>query len=208
MITRPLGYAWLAVAVVAVTVSGQQPATPTFRFERPVVTGGAGPRRLPVDVPLLVGGVPFRVTSPATDPKSGAPVYGLGNGLTDLRLYDSNGAEIGYLFMGYAPPIPEYQAAAILPVATVDTPNEKTSGFEADIGSLMVIDRFRIDGLRPPFLKRVRLEASGDRERWTLLVPQATLFDLPDEKLRELRALRDHDAAIDAAAIRAWRADK
>ena len=187
MIARPLRCAWLAVACAAAAVSAQQTATPpAFRFERPIATGGAGPRRLPVDVPLLVGGAPFRVTSRATDPRSGAPVFGLGGGLTDLRLYDANGAEIGYLFMGYAPPMPVYRPGAILPVAPVDTPTEKTSGFEVDIGELMVVDRFRIEGSRPPFLKRVKLEGSGDREHWTLLVPQGTLFDLPDEALQQI----------------------
>jgi len=34
----------------------------------------------------------------------------------------------------------------------------KASGFEADLGELTDIDRLRIDGLRPPFLKRVKLE--------------------------------------------------
>ena len=46
----------------------------------------------------------------------------------------------------------------------------------------------RIEGLPAPFLKRFRLEGSGDRSRWTLLVPEGTLFDLPDEKLRRLEA--------------------
>jgi len=41
-------------------------------------------------------------------------------------------------------------------------------------------------GLPAPFLKRVRIEAGGDRSRWTLLHEQATLFDLPDEDLRLL----------------------
>jgi hypothetical protein len=34
------------------------PETP-FRYERPVQTGGSGPRRLAIDVPLLVGGSRF-----------------------------------------------------------------------------------------------------------------------------------------------------
>ena len=49
-----------------------------------------------------------------------------------------------------------------------------------------MVDRIRIEGLPTPFLKRVRLEAGGDRARWTLLDEQATLFDLPDEGLRLL----------------------
>jgi len=164
-------YAVLIILLTTVTISAQQTAPPVFRFERPIVTGGAGPRRLPIDVPLLVGTVPFR-SVPA-----------------DLRLYDANGAEIGYLFIGSPAPSVVYQSATILPVAPVDTDTLKTSGFEADLGELMVIDRFRVDGLRTPFLKRMKLEASGDREHWTLVVPDGTLFDLPDEQLQltELR---------------------
>jgi Protein of unknown function (DUF3999) len=35
-----------------------------------------------------------------------------------------------------------------------------------------------------PFLKRAVLEGSGDRERWTMLAPEATVFDLPAERLK------------------------
>ena len=163
---------WLVFMLFATgSVSAQQAAPPVFRVERPIVTGGAGPRRLPVDVPLLVGTVPFR----------GVP--------NDLRLYDANGAEIGYLFIGPTALSVVYQDATILPVASVDTDNLKTSGFEADLGEQMLIDRFRVDGFRTPFLKRMKLEASGDREHWTLVIPDGTMFDLPDEqlKLTELR---------------------
>ncbi len=59
----------------------------------------------------------------------------------------------------------------------------KTSGFEIDLGQAIVIDRVRVDGITSPFLKRVRLEGSGDRARWTLLVDEGTLFDLPAERL-------------------------
>jgi hypothetical protein len=174
----------LIAAFCAVTLSGQQSATPSaFRYERPIVVGGPGPRRLAIDVPLLVGAAPFRVIARTRDPKTDRVFVGLEDGLRDLRLYDASGAEVGYLLMGYTPPEPTYKAAVILPVASVDTDTAKTSGFEADLGELTLIDRFRIDGLRPPFLKRVKLEASGDREHWTVLVPEGTLFDLPDESL-------------------------
>src|SRR5262249_27971904 len=36
-----------------------------------------------------------------------------------------------------------------------------------------------------PFLKRLTLEGSGDREHWTMLAAEGTLFDLPDDKLRQ-----------------------
>jgi hypothetical protein len=188
MTARSIRCASLAAVLAAVVaVSAQQAVTPpAFQFERPILTGGTGPRRLPIDVPLLIGGAPFRVTSRSMHPKTGAPVFGVSGGLTDLRLYDANGTEVGYVLVGNTVPLPVYQQAAILRVASVETRTEKTSGFEADIGELMVIDRFRIDGLKPPFLKRVKLEASGDRRHWTLLVPEGTLFDLPDEALQQV----------------------
>jgi hypothetical protein len=55
-----------------------------------------------------------------------------------------------------------------------------------DLGQMMNIDRFRIDGLAPQTLKRVRLEGSGDRARWTLLVEEGTVFNLPDERLLQM----------------------
>jgi hypothetical protein len=184
MITRALRCGVLLLVLGAVIASAQQPATPpAFRLERPIVTGGAGPRRLAIDVPLLVGAAPFRTVIRRRDPVTRAASVTLGDGLRDLRLYDASGGEVGYLLVGDPPAAPIYKPAVILPVAAVDTPTEKTSGFEADLGELMLIDRFRIDGIERPFLKRVKLEASGDREHWTLLVAEGTVFDLPDERL-------------------------
>src|SRR5205085_7544972 len=54
---------------------------------------------------------------------------------------------------------------------------------EADLEALLPINGFRVEGLAPPFLKRVRLEGSGDRSHWTLLIPDATLFDMPNDGL-------------------------
>ncbi len=184
MTTRALRCGVLVLALGAVTASGRQPATPpAFRFERPIVTDGAGPRRLAIDVPLLVGAAPFRTVMRRRDPATGAVSVTPSDGLRDLRLYDAGGGEVGYLLVGDPPAAPIYRPAVILPVASVDTPAKKTSGFEADLGEVLLIDRFRIDGIEQPFLKRVTLEASGDREHWTLLVAEGTVFDLPDERL-------------------------
>jgi hypothetical protein len=186
MKTRALRGVPLAIAAAA-TLSAQQPAAPPpFRFERTIVTGGAGPHRLAIDVPLIAGAAPFRTGIRAIrDVDTGAMSVVVGDGLRDLRLYDAAGTEVGYLLVTAPPAVPMYKAAVILPVAPVDTENVKTSGFEADLGEPIRIDRFRVDGVERPFLKRVRLEGSGDRERWTLLVPDGTLFDLPDERLRQ-----------------------
>jgi hypothetical protein len=160
---------WPALAAGALFLqalaTAQQPASPpAFRFERPVAANGPGPRRLAIDVPLLAG---------------------LKSDLGDLRLFDASGREIAYLLVFKPSAEPAWKPAAILPVASIDGDKLKQSGFEADLGEIQTTDRFRIDSLRPPFLKRVRLEGSGDRARWTLLVAEGTLFDLPDEKLRQ-----------------------
>src|SRR3989442_6422668 len=110
---------------------------------------------------------------------------GGGGGLGDLRLVGGGGAEVGYLLLSTPPAAPVYSSAVTLPVAPVDTDTVKTSGFEADLGEPMIVDRFRVDGVQPPFLKRVRLEGSGDRQRLTLLVGDGTPFELPDEQLRQ-----------------------
>lgn len=59
---------------------------------------------------------------------------------------------------------------------------------ELDLGRTVRTARLRLDGLRPPFLKRYRLEGSGDRRHWSGLVARGTLFDLPAEGLRLLTA--------------------
>jgi uncharacterized protein DUF3999 len=151
-----------AVLVFQATAGAQQPTA--FRLERPIAANGQGPRRLAVDVPLLAG---------------------VNRELSDLRLFDANAREVPYLLVSRPLAEPVWRPAAVLPVASVDTDKKKESGFEADLGEIQIADRLRIDGLSPPFLKRVRLEASGDRAHWTLLVAEGTLFDLPDERLRQ-----------------------
>jgi len=178
--------AWLlaAGALFAVTSAQQSPQAP-FRFERPIVASGAGPHRLAIDVTLLTGGSSFRVVSRSISPAGEISAVAAG-GLSDLRLFDSSGQEVEYLLVANPPAEPVWlQAAAILPVAPLETEHEKTSGFEADLGDSVIVNRVRIEGLAAPFLKRVRLEGSGDRAHWTLLVGEGTVFDLPDARLRQ-----------------------
>jgi hypothetical protein len=80
---KPALYACAGILFVVAAPAAQQtpPETP-FRYERPVQTGGPGPRRLAIDIPLLVGGNPFR----------GRVMPGAG--LTDLRFFDPNGQEL------------------------------------------------------------------------------------------------------------------
>ena len=161
-----------AVAVAAAA----QPAPRPFRYERPIVSDGAGPRRLQIDVPLLVGGAPFRV-----EPRPTTDVVRARDGLADLRVFDASGREVPYLLIGPAEAEKVWAPATLLPVAAT----KKTSGFEADLGASLVVDRLAVSGLPSPILKRVMLEGSGDRQRWTLLAGEGTLFDLPDDSLRQ-----------------------
>ncbi len=171
---KPALYALGVAAMVTAALSAQQTSPQTvFRYERPVQTAGAGPRRLAIDVPLLVGSRPF--------PIRGTTDMALG----DLRLFDATGQEVPYLIVSNPPEQPVWRSAQTLPVAPVETPTLKTSGFEVDFGQAIAIDRFRFDGIPPPFLKRVRLEGSGDRARWTLLVDEGTVFSLPEQRMMQ-----------------------
>jgi hypothetical protein len=155
----------------------QQSEGDRFRVERPVVTSGPGPRRLAVDVALLSGAEPFLRPSSSGDGRSGPQAFGL----SDLRFVDGSGATVPYLLLRPPSRVPSWRRGQVLAIAST----EKTSGFEADFRSPATFDAVRLNGLPSRFLKRLRLEGSGDRERWTMLVAEGTLFDLPDEGLRQ-----------------------
>jgi hypothetical protein len=165
-----LGFLVAASALVA-----QQPAGP-FRVERPIVTTGVGPQRLTIDVPLLSRAQPVSRVYP-----TGQGEWRAEGGLADLRIFDTRGREVPYV-LTHASRVPEWARATVLPQAVTKT----TSGFEADLGAVRNVDMVRVDGLPPSFLKRVQLEGSGDRQRWTLLAGEGTLFDLPQEGLQQL----------------------
>jgi Protein of unknown function (DUF3999) len=172
--------AFLLAALVAALglARGGEGGEPGFRYERQVLPGAPGPNRLEPDVALLGSGAPL-VYEAGAGPGELGPFRA---GLADLRFFDAAGREVPYLLV--APPRreTEWRAGQLLPLAATKT----ASGFEADLGALQTIDRVRLSGLPAPFLKRFRLEGGGDRSRWTLLVPQGTLFDLPAEGLRHL----------------------
>ena len=130
-----------------------------FQYEREIRPGGPGPNRLDPDVSLLSGSRSEQ--------------------LPDLRLYDSADREVPYLLVAPRPTEPRWKVAKVLPIRATKT----ASGFEADLETATPVNRLQIRGLGAPMLKRFRLEGSGDRARWTLLVPDGTIFDLPEEKL-------------------------
>jgi hypothetical protein len=157
----------------APTSQAQNPAG-TFRYER-AVSGAAGqPQRLPIDVPLLSGGRPFTVVRRGSRPVAEG-------GLADLRFFDANGREVPYLLVPPPTTEPRWLRTSVLAIAAT----EKTSGFEADLGSMERVDAIAIEGLGTPFLKRLTLEGSGDRRHWTMLAAEGTLFDLPAEGRRQ-----------------------
>lgn len=131
------------------------------RIERTVQPSGKGPQRLEVDLHLLGGSR---------------------EDLGDLRLRTAGGQEVPYVLIPPGPDQPRWHPGRILPLAST----KETSGFELDLGGTVSASRLRLGGLAAPFLKRFRLEGSGDRQRWTLLVDEGTLFDLPGEGLRLL----------------------
>jgi hypothetical protein len=168
---------WLARIVgsfiAAAGVAAQSPA-PSFRYERPVALTGHAPYRVDPDVALVAGAQPFSVTRAGDR-------FIASRGLDDLRFYDSSGIEVPYLLVPPPAGEPEWRSSRVLPVA----PTRKTSGFEADFGEPTFADAIRVNGIPPPFLKRLVLEGSGDRARWTMLAAEGTLFHLPDERLEQ-----------------------
>ncbi|HYN41834.1 MAG TPA: DUF3999 family protein, partial [Thermoanaerobaculia bacterium] len=155
--------ALLAVAFPAAPEEGVRPAPPSFRFSRAVTPGGPGTNRLAVDGALLAG----------SEARAGSAL------LHDLRFFASDAREVPYLLVAPVRKEPAWVRASLLPIPET----KSASGFEADLGALRRIDRLRVSGLSAPFLKRLRLEGSGDRARWTVLVAEGTLFDLPEEGL-------------------------
>jgi hypothetical protein len=160
----------------------QHVQTDRFRFQRTIIPGGAGPNRLEIDIALLAGASPFREFSRIAIEGQADPVVIAKEGLADVRIYDSAGREVPYLLVIPAAPESQWTEARPLPIPST----KKISGFDADLGKVLRVSSLRITGIPAPFLKRVRLEGSGDRIRWTALVEEGRVFDLPAEKLKQL----------------------
>ena len=173
---KRLGFCGAAVAALAATADvAAQTTSGRFAYERPATASAAGPQRLSIDHVLLTGGNPFRVV------QRGQTFFAEG-GLSDLRLFDAAGRPVPYLLVHRRAAAPQWITGALLPVP----PTKKTSGFEVDFRSAQPIDMLRVEGIPAPFLKRLSVEGSGDRARWTALAAEATLFDLPAERLRQI----------------------
>lgn len=167
--------ALFGVALSCALSASAQTSAGSYEYERPIVSGGRGAQKLRVDVPLLIGAQPFAtVTGDGLDAQAR-------DGLGDLRLFDRAGREVPYLLIDAPSRRARWIDGAILPIAET----RKTSGFEVDLGGGRRVDAMTVEGLPAPFLKRLLLEASGDRARWTVLAAQGTLFDLPDDRVRQ-----------------------
>jgi len=181
MITRAVAVASIFVIVAGPARSQNPPQVASqaaFRYERTVTPGGKGANRLEIDIPLLVGSDPVRHVEYKDAEGKVWRVYA--SGLKDLRFFDATDTEVPYLLI--APPAPgaRWVKGRILLIAAR---KGKSSGFEVDLGSGRLIDRIDVKGIPGPFLKKFRLEGSGDRSHWTLLEGEGTLFDLPEQKL-------------------------
>jgi hypothetical protein len=172
----------LCAGVVLLVTAVRAQQSPRFRFERVVITDSPGPRRLPVDLSLLQHAAPFARLERITE-REGAHWRAV-DGLSDLRLFAESGREVPYLLVYPRASEPAWvEARSILPARV---PRDKNTGFEADLGATAQVDSIHVAGIPAPFLKRLLLEGSGDRERWTVLAAEGTLFDLPQEALRQL----------------------
>jgi hypothetical protein len=169
----------IALTATTATLMAQGTAG-RFQRERSAEVITPGQQRLDIDVPLLQGSQPFTVMSP------GDRFIATG-GLNDLRLFSTSGAEIPYLLVPPVPDVPQFVPGRVLPITATDTPNQKASGFEVDFDTLATIDAIDLNRVPAPFLKRFRLEASGDRTRWTQLVAEGTAFSLPAQQLAHTR---------------------
>jgi hypothetical protein len=161
-------------------LTGSQPQS--FRYERAILPGGPGPNRLALDATILAGASRFLVSRVGGQEATVEAAYVAAHGMGDLRIYDASGREVPYLLISPPSREPRWIKGLLIPMAAT----RKTSGFEVDLGRMADVDRLQVAGLPSPFLKRVQLEGSGDRVRWTLLVAEGTLFDLPEEDLRRL----------------------
>src|SRR5262249_30182429 len=178
----------VAVAMVGVWGAGQIRAQQGAvrrcgrRDGRVVRPGGPGRNRLARDGWVVATGQPFAVAVVGSTDRDGRRAFVGRAGLGDLRLFDSANREVPYLLVPPVQAVPKWVTGALLPL--VET--KSSSGFEVTLEQSMPVDRLRIEGLPSRFLKRAAVEGSGDRARWTALAPQATLFDLPDDRLKQL----------------------
>ena len=152
-----------------------------FQHERIINPGGPGPNRLLIDAVLLAGtDSPWQFSRRVAGSERAAMIIASG-GLPDLRIYDSTNREVPYLLISPPVPEPKWLNGRLAPAALTKT----TSGFTLDFGRALLMDRLQLSGFAAPFVKRCIVDASNDFRHWKRLRNDATIFDLPSEKLRQ-----------------------
>jgi hypothetical protein len=176
-VIRAIRTTLVLVTVNAVLLAAQGSANARFQYERVAEVTSGGPQRLDVDVALLAGSEP-----PIAEDLGGRSIAR--RGFADLRLFDSNNIEVPYLLIAPTADQAALSTYPVLPISPVEKPGIKTSGFEVDARGVRTMNALLLDAIRGPFLKRFRLEGSGDRERWTELIHEGTAFSLPAERVQ------------------------
>ena len=177
---RTIRCSLILLAASAVTLAAQGASTARFQYERVAEAVASGSQRLDVDVVLLAG------AQPPIAQQIGDRSIARG-GFGDLRLFSQDNVEVPYLLIEPTPNQPTFGMYPALAIPAVDKPDIKTSGFEVDVRGVRLVDAIVLNGIPAPFLKRFRLEGSGDRERWIELVREGTAFNLPAERLQHLQ---------------------
>ena len=175
--TRAVRISLALVATSVASLTAQGSANARFQYERVAEAVESGPQRLDVDVSLLTGSQPF-----TAEDLGGRSIAN--GGLADLRLVDQNNSEVPYLLVEPKTDQPAYGTYPVLPISAIEKPDNKTSGFEVDAQAVRTMNAIVLDSVRAPFLKRFRLEGSGDRQRWTELIHEGTAFNLPMDELK------------------------
>jgi hypothetical protein len=153
-----------------------------FLHERTLIPGAAGSNRLLPDAALLAGADSNWQLLRQTLGSEREPMILATGGLKDLRIYDVSNREVPYLLISPPAPEPKWINGAVSPLAAA----KKTSGFRIDLGRPLLVDRVRLEGLEPPFVKRCALDAGNDGNAWNRIREDVTLFDLPAEKMRSV----------------------
>jgi hypothetical protein len=167
---------FVVAAVSAASLMAQGAVNARFQYERVAEAVESGSQRLDVDVRLLTG------SQPLTAEDLGGRAIAKG-GLDDLRLFDQNNIEVPYLLIEPTADQAAFGTYPVLPIAAIEKPDNKTSGFEVDAQAVRAMNAIVLDSIKAPFLKRFRLEGSGDRQRWTELIHEGTAFSLPSDGL-------------------------
>ena len=174
---RSVRVALVLVTLNAVLLVAQGSANARFQYERIAEVTSGGPQRLDVDVALLTGSQP-----PIAEDLGGRSIAK--RGLADLRLFDSSNIEVPYLLIEPTADQAALTPYPVLAISPVEKPDIKTSGFEVEARGVRTMNALLLDSIKGPFLKRFRLEGSGDRERWTELIREGTAFSLPAERVQ------------------------